>query len=337
MSDEDKKTFGTDDALASIDDDDSRVIDDNDDDDLVVNDDDDDNEPQDNDKEPEGDDSGSGCDTCQHGLRDFIKEQFGEDLSHYADDYELIKALVNAKKMVGQRSDEASALRKLRERYGSEFVDQLLNGTVQLPRDDPKRKTEDDGEVEFRDEWLMMVTRDENGNLVPVPGADKDIPEKILKFAKYREKLLNDFARNPKRFIQGLIADEVAKITAKVVSDGIGQASKAVALQDFATQHKELLFQGGDPEAGMTEFGEELTALADQLIENGINDEYKALQFAFEALKGRIPQANKTKQPAASAYHAPRKTSKKEQVTVVDLIKKGYGLAEAIEMVANGE
>ncbi|MGB9619158.1 MAG: hypothetical protein ACPL7K_01945, partial [Armatimonadota bacterium] len=68
---------------------------------------------------------------CQTALINFIKENFGEDLSHYKDDLEAIKGLINARKLLGKKQRDAELLATLRSKYGDEFIDALLSG--QLP------------------------------------------------------------------------------------------------------------------------------------------------------------------------------------------------------------
>lgn len=292
----------------------------------------DDDEPEESDGEDEAEEEA--CDTCENPVMEFIKEQFGEDLSQYKNDYELLKGLVNARKLVGQRSAEAQMLNALRARYGDEFLNDLLEGRASGAGAGKQQAAPADALPEFDESWLSQVARDENGNLVALPGADKSLPEKIIKFAKHREKLLNDFAKNPREFVKSLIGEDVANITATVLSEGIRKASSQAAIQDFAAQHKDVLFQKGDPDAGLTEFGEMLANIADSAM--GITDPHQALQFAFEVVKtlGQGQVKTKSTAPAQPAtYHTPRKANKKKQMTIEDYIEKGYSLVEAYNMV----
>lgn len=281
------------------------------------------------------DDSGCEEPECQNQLIRFIKEQFGEDLSHYKNDLEAIKGLINARKAVGKRDQDAKILSAIRARYGDQFVEQLLTG--QLPQQvvqQDQQQTDDEEQVEWDDRWLAMVQRDEEGNLVPAKGAPPDVVDKVLRFVRHRETIINEFAKNPKKFIAATIEQSIlpkieqlldAKLNYKV-----SRAAEDAALSDWAYANRNLLFENGDPNGPMTPLGEEITALADTLMADGISSPHKALQRAWEIVRSKQSTPPKQpKVPSPASLHAPQKSSKAKALTLEDLIDQGYSLSEA--------
>lgn len=83
-------------------------------------------------------------------LINFLKEHFGEDLSHYGNDYEALKALINARKLVGKREEDAILAKRLRERFGDDYIEKLLfrrrtATATGKPRRNPKAVAASDG------------------------------------------------------------------------------------------------------------------------------------------------------------------------------------------------
>lgn len=311
------------------------------------------NEEEESDEVSSGVDGGGECEECGHStqLIDFIRQEFGEDLSQYKDDYELLRGLLNAKKAVGRKDDDARVAKMLRDMYGDEFVNALISGQIPIGQAQQHMqqaqqaakeqvKVEDEhplySEAEFDEKWLTMVTRDEDGNLIPAPGAPKDIVDKILNFARTREGRINEFVKNPRRFIREAIGREIiAEAIAAVrshLSEAIGQTADQLKFQEFAQKHKEMLFVGGDPTADLTEFGEEVLDKASQLMKEGITSEARAIELAFNwAQEKRAVRPNRTRPPTPQGFHssARNKTRETKPVTLEDLIDQGFGLADA--------
>jgi len=277
---------------------------------------------------------------CQTALINFIKENFGEDLSHYKNDLEAIKGLLNARKAIGKRDLDAKVLSMIRQRYGDEFLEMLVSGqataAIQQAQQQQAQSNEqnEQDEIEWDDRWLAMVTRDDEGNLVPARGAPPDIVDKVLRFVRHRENVVNEFARNPRRFIENIITEKLSKSIDQLISRKIEQsvttAAEQVALSEWAQENRHLLFEGGDPTAPMTPLGMEITELADQLMEDGVKSHTKALQRAWEIVMSRQQvQPKKAKVPRLASMHTPQKTQKTKKVTLEDLIDQGYSLVEA--------
>ena len=282
---------------------------------------------------------------CQRALIEFIKNEFGEDLSHYKNDLEAIRGLINARKMVGKRDADARVAQLLRQKYGDEFIEQLIAGQIppvvsQANQQAAQNRVNDD-EIEWDDSWLSLVTRNENGELVPVPGAPKDIPEKILRFVRHRESLVNAFAKNPRKFIEEIVGDTILKKVEHVIDSKLQQtvnvAAEQATIQEWAAANRTLLFKDGDPNGELTPLGEELVAKANELMADGISSPVRAIMRAWEMVASRAQAPKKPLPVPPTSMHAAGRNKSAKRVTIEDLIDKGYSLVEAYQMVRDSE
>ena len=275
-------------------------------------------------------------------LINFLKEHFGEDLSHYGNDYEALKALINARKLVGKREEDAILAKRLRERFGDDYIEKLLSeeGPPQQqvnPEEIQKQWQQAMADiVEWNDDWLKEVYRDEEGKLVPMPGADKDVVDKIMRFVKHRDKIVNEFAKNPRRFFYYHLQEFMPIIKSMILQD-VQEIQKTQVKQqeavNWVTQNASILFENGDPEAGLTPLGEEIIELAATFMEAGVQDKEAAIRKAGEfTLQRKQMQAPK---PKTELYATPPKRKnvpKARPRTIAQIIEEdGVSISEAIE------
>jgi len=291
----------------------------------------------------ESGDEGCQSEECQTALINFIKQEFGEDLSHYKNDVEAIKGLLNAKKLVGKRESDARVMQILRAQYGDDFIEQLLAGNPpeQVMSKKKSEPSPSDDELEWDDSWLAMVTRNENGELVPLPGAPKDIPDKILRFLRHRESTVNAFAKNPRKFIESVVSDAIISKVDQLIDAKLNQtvsaAAEQAAVSEWAAANRALLFKEGDPNGELTPLAEEVIARADQLMADGITSPSRALMRAWESVSSRLEKPKSPLPPPPGSMHAPQKAGSKKKQTLEDLIDKGYSLSEAYRMLKDME
>ena len=57
-------------------------------------------------------------------------------------------------------------------------------------------------EPEFDPAWSTQIVKDLSGNLVPGPGAPPDVVQKYLHYEQHRQKVADDFTRNPYAFME---------------------------------------------------------------------------------------------------------------------------------------
>jgi len=287
-----------------------------------------------NDDQPEGDSCG-----CQDNRQiiEYIKEQFGEDLSHYKDDKELLQGLVNARRLVGQRQEEAKAFQQLRQVLGDEAIQQLLSGQPLQQQGAPAQPPQE--EEEFDESWLSQVAKDEQGRLVAAPGAPPDLPERIIKFFVKRERLLNEFAKNPVNFLAKQLGPEIAALVQQQVQQHvqttITKAASTANFAQFVQANKELLWENGDHQSGrLTPLGRKITQIADTLQQRGVELE-EAVMTAWDLVKDMTPPINPTRPTKPAAQHAPPSTKRKKPKSFDELfsqyIDQGMGLAEALQ------
>ncbi len=296
--------------------------------------------------ESQGKEAEEDCKDCNNEFIQFVKEQFGEDLSNYENDVEAIKGLINARRAVGRKDSDAKLARAIRERYGSNFLEKLLDGRVELPASGtmpqqqatPAQERDNQrDEVEFDPAWLTMVVRDENGQLTAAPGAPKDIPEKLMRFVRHREEVMNEFAKNPDRFIDSIIGEKIRHAIQEHVNRSLSEIGNAAVehqtVSQWASANRELLFEGGDVDGELTEVGKKIVDLADRLMADGVKSHAKALQRAWEMIGESMKlQRKPIRKPNVAAMHVPNKTTKTP--TIEDLIDQGYGLAAAYRVVS---
>lgn len=107
---------------------------------------------------------------------------------------------------------------------------------------------------EWDESWLEHVTRDEQGNLVPKPGAPPDIVAKIVKAENKMRKFYAQLARDPASVLQPIIQQatepllqralqaeqRVAELEASMV-----QAEEQATIQDIIHANAHWMFKGG--------------------------------------------------------------------------------------------
>lgn len=304
-------------------------------------------EPQDTispDEEPEGESGDDADEQAQNAaLIQFIKENFGEDLSSYGNDYEAIKSLIHARKLIGKREEDAAIARRLRERFGDDYLERLLSGEPSKPDTNPSMEEVQKqwqqalaDMVEWNDEWLKEVYRDEEGKLVPAPGADKDVVDKIMRFVKHRDKIVNEFAKNPRRFFYHHL-QEFLPVIKQIVLQDVQNIQKTQAVKqeavNWVSQNANILFENGDPDAGLTPLGEEIIDLATTFMEAGMQDKEAAIRRAGEFILQRKQSEMKKQKPEIHATPPRRRAVPKSKPrTIAEIIEQDkVSISEALE------
>ena len=290
----------------------------------------------------EGQQPGSEIDLSGRKLIAALEKEFGVSLSQYSDDREALRGLVEAKRLVGRRDEASAILKEVRRKFGDGFIDSLLKfdpSTIEK-----RKKSEDPGpEVEWDDAWLTMIRRNENGELVPAPGAPPDIVAKVQNFAVHRERVMNELAKSPKKFIQSLIVDAVHEIVdSKIQAFGKAYAdvsSYQNALEKWKSDHYDYLY---DKDGNLTPLGDRFIEVSDSLIEQhqqayGTYDPLVCFNQAWEIVRGKATSGgngyNAAKKAAVHNKAVKTKADYKDpqQVFKELLSKEGVSLADAFE------
>lgn len=271
-----------------------------------------------------------------------LEKEFGVSLSQYSDDREALRGLVEAKRLVGRRDEASAILKEVRRKFGDGFIDSLLKFD---PSQIEKRKKAEESvpEVEWDDSWLTMIRRNENGELVPAPGAPPDIVAKVQNFAVHRERLMNELAKSPKKFVQSLILDVVNDIVdSKIQAFGKAYADVAgyqSALEKWKADHHDYLY---DKDGNLTPLGDRFIEVSDSLIEQhqqayGTYDPLVCFNQAWEIVRGKVASSgngyNAAKRAAVHNKAVKTKADYKDpqQIFKELLSKEGVSLAEAFE------
>lgn len=165
----------------------------------------------------------------------------GIDLSQYQDDQAALRHLAD-----GYRQAQANAQLA---RYGQQYL-QVAPEFQQWQQERERQAREQQGAQkkwweppEFDPRWRGQVTRDEQGNLVPVPGAPADV---VAKFQKYGQWLLDQqdkFWADPVGAIKPGIEELVGQMIEQRTQQAVQQYHEQQASNSYVAQNAGWLFQ----------------------------------------------------------------------------------------------
>lgn len=95
---------------------------------------------------------------------------------------------------------------------------------------------------EYSESWLNLVRRDEQGNLVALPGAPPDIVHKILAYDQYQREKMGEFTRHPFKFMDPHIESRAREIAEKVIEERLGKQRDQSTAQQFVAEHANWLY-----------------------------------------------------------------------------------------------
>lgn len=199
-----------------------------------------------------------------------FKQHTGIDLStKYRDADSAVAGLGNLTHKIGERDQLAEYGRKLLEsplevyEHLQKMLPQLRGGH-QPP--EQKQDVPDPNIPQWDDAWLEQVKRDENGQLVALPGVDPSIPSKIAKYQDYLQRRTRELATDPKKALKPLLENDFRALAEQAAREaverfrneqqqlyqmGAAQAEAYTVLQE----ESRWLFVDGDQSKGMTEAG----------------------------------------------------------------------------------
>ncbi|MDW8100847.1 MAG: hypothetical protein RML36_15345 [Anaerolineae bacterium] len=287
-------------------------------------------------------------------LRDFISEKYALDLSKYQSDIQLIHGLINAARLIGERSQKAEFYDTLVRKFGQEKIDALIEGRMSIGEFEKVEKelaksaatAQAIAKLDFDLELLDKVELDRNtGQLVAKPGAPPDAPQKVLKFLEEREKLLNRLAVDPYSVLEGIV-DAILVKRAKQAEEYWKQASdsqqRTVDLQQrfakWLQGREKAIYVGGDPAKGFTAFGNLVYKYASELGQKSApgTDPIEVLDYAYKLALAEYQAARPQAKTARSA--TPQTSSRTpappapRRKTQEELILEGLSLAEAARL-----
>lgn len=177
-----------------------------------------------------------------------------------------------------------------------------------VARKEPKFKP-----LEYDAQWESLVTRDEQGNIVPKSQyVDPSVPQKLMAYQQSMRERLASFANDPQQFVQETVGDYVQEQINQAIEQRWQAEQSRQAEQSFASQaigqHADLFFakdasgnQMLDPNSGrpvLTPAGNAYANAVSRLAQSGVTDttaqHYMALGQLAEAnlLSGKRAQAS---------------------------------------------
>ncbi len=90
--------------------------------------------------------------------------------------------------------------------------------------------------------WQHLVTKDDKGNLVGVPGAPHDIVVKYQAAQEFRSQQIEKFLQNPYKFMEPAIKHLAQQEASRYSTEGVGQYREQQEANKFIDEHKEWLF-----------------------------------------------------------------------------------------------
>lgn len=164
---------------------------------------------------------------------------------------------------------------------------------------------------EWSDDWLRLVKRDENGDLVPISGADPTLPQKIMERQRWEERAQRTFFENPQQFIyealQGM--PQFQETMGQRIQQEIVTLQDRIEAQRIAEKINPYL---KNQDGSLNPAGEAYMATVQECIANGIHDSQRQHQFALRAAAPYIEQMQAQAQVPAET---PAESKKKRQLS----------------------
>ncbi len=147
---------------------------------------------------------------------------------------------------------------------------------------------------EYDPKWTELVTRDENGNLVPVPGAQPDLPQKIKAYAAAREEAMNRMLADPLGVLMPHLQPHIQEQAAQIAQQVAYQQHQQASLARFEAENTEWVYEKGT--RNLTPAAHQWNKFYGEAIQYGLADPLAYANDKFDAILFRIrlqEEANK--------------------------------------------
>jgi len=222
----------------------------------------------------------------------------------YADDIAAIDGLANAYHMVGQRNADAELGRAIKASGRESDIVALLNGQQPAQPTQPESVPEQQPTFEEYELWKTQIQQDDNGNLMPAPGAPLDVVQKYQAATKQIQKAAFDLAHKPTQLLEPAIQQQSAVIQQQLQQTLAQQAmsqQQAMQVRNWAEQNRSFLFVDGDPQRGLTTQGRDFCRHFDQSGEPSFDGK---VRYATAIMRGSQPPSPPPT-PKPQATHKP--------------------------------
>lgn len=290
---------------------------------------------------PEGEEAdGDGAEETPTRWMQWLKEATGEDLTgQYKSDTEAIMGLLEARRTIGRRDEDAQLGRKARERW-DEF-------TKYLESQEQKQKapqTPDAPPFASHDEYMLALARvyDDGGNVKA--NAPPELVRKVDQVREQMQRRIFDLAVRPDNLFQPVLEkqnQQLQQLLTQREQQNAAAYQDQVGVQEFEKQHAGWIFANKQNDAaGLTAAGQRLLqhfrATEGKIPTQTLRLQYAMGQLALESANAQAASAGAAKKPT-TAKRKPNVASATK--TEVDLDKKveEMSMAEYIGWLAEQE
>jgi hypothetical protein len=240
-------------------------------------------------------------------IRQLVQSEWGVDMSPYQSDYEAIRAMVEAKKLVGVRNDDAVLGRAIRDSGREGDVRAILSGQQPQPPQPPAPEPEAPVSIQELRYLATQVTRDESGRLVPVPGAAPDAANRFQQAEERYQAQIDRVVTRPEEVVAPVIQKQLAEFQSQIQRQWDlqqQQARQAQEIAGWAQQNASWLFNGGNPQQDVSPQGRQCCQLFDRAVSSGMPPN-AALEYATAVVRSQQPQQPPPPQPKPQATRQP--------------------------------
>jgi len=245
---------------------------------------------------------------------DWIRDELGEDLSgQFNDDRKLLESLLNARKLVGQRDEDAAYGKQLRQMLaGREAALQEFLAGKQKPQEPPSAASEQPLTYE---QYMDLQAEAAEANASP------EVKTRLAKLQREFGRKVYEMAFH--NSVQAQLEERVKELESRL-EQRLSQREVQDEIDSWDKQHAAVLYVNGNAENGFTPLGSRFesiyrTELAD--MPHGA----KRANLAMKLALAEQPKPNPTRKPPQKAKHQPAiATPPAKAKSQADLIDEGW-------------
>lgn len=95
---------------------------------------------------------------------------------------------------------------------------------------------------EYDPNWVTQLKRDDQGNIVALPGAPADIAIKYQRYEQWRQQEVQKLVSNPGKYMEPYMRHIATEIAKEQAQQNVGSYKEQVEAQGFIQQHSDWLF-----------------------------------------------------------------------------------------------
>lgn len=262
--------------------------------------------------------------------------EHGMDVSKFKDPDEFFRSYTELNRRIGQRDEDAKFGRDMRTYLAQQ---QLLAAQAQPQPQQPVEEKLWDA-PEFDSRWLLQVTEDEHGNIIPRPGQPPEVAQKVASYYAWARNKQQAILTNPQEEFAPLIRAEAKKVAREALEEYQTQQRHYAAQQQslgIVERHSGWMFHNGQVAAGnMTPAGELYTKLVMQGQQMGITDSAALDNYATNLMEAYAVRAqaqapnNKARPNIRAAIHQTNTTQPPTTGAAAELVRDNESLDQAL-------